>query len=580
MAIPQVELRLIRMASYSVKLRQLLLRTPLFALSGNGSTMLHDVKQPHVLAGRRDLGRDNGQPKRPFRIGGRWAVAMLVVLLSTMVVRWVGLLERSMWFDEAMSWRTSALDWPDLVDSVEKNTHAPLYFLILKSWISLFGQSLASLRTLNLAITAMTLLSLVLLFQQWGKNSLRRGTCRVSTDGVQDWTTPAFVACILFGLHPFQIQLCSNIRMYPLMVLLAILSSYALFKAIDTPERLRIWVLLSATLAAMLYTHYFALFVVAAQFAFLVAWTASRASRPNRQLNTAGAILAVLLVAGAWLPWLPVFLSQRASVANNWWTQPLGLADVRRLTSALIVSPAIPFTGALWAFAIATGTLFSTVLGLLRIRSLAALYVAWMMTAPAIGAIVYSIGNTNIVVSRYFAPVQIMWVIGFALCLTNLFSFRSRCLALAVVLSGYLTLHALHVHEEDLWNHGGVQQAMAFVDATASDGELVLVDSPFRYFPASFYAESPERTRLLAESNMMQFYTGLPVLRSEEVLRVRALANVSTSRVWVLSARDDFRSRLNSQWKPLRQGSFSGAANFQESIVVTEWVRKNSAEEK
>lgn len=86
----------------------------------------------------------------------REIVCLIVACLLAGGVRWVGLLEQSFWFDEAMSWRTSILPWDAMLRSLSRNTHPPLYFAVLKAWIGLWGESVTALRSLNVVIAMLT----------------------------------------------------------------------------------------------------------------------------------------------------------------------------------------------------------------------------------------------------------------------------------------------------------------------------------------------------------------------------------------------------------------------------------------
>ena len=51
---------------------------------------------------------------------------------------------RSLWFDEASSWRTASFPPAEMMDSLRMNVHLPLYYLLLKGWMGVFGDSVAA----------------------------------------------------------------------------------------------------------------------------------------------------------------------------------------------------------------------------------------------------------------------------------------------------------------------------------------------------------------------------------------------------------------------------------------------------
>jgi len=71
--------------------------------------------------------------------------------------------QRSIWFDEATSWRKAEAAIPDLFRMVANDVHVPFYFLALKGWIACCGDSLYSLRMFSVVFSALTLVGICLL---------------------------------------------------------------------------------------------------------------------------------------------------------------------------------------------------------------------------------------------------------------------------------------------------------------------------------------------------------------------------------------------------------------------------------
>src|SRR5262249_3660530 len=78
----------------------------------------------------------------------RSAALLVLVVLAAMVLRGYGLGARSLWFDEAFSWRLAEFPVGELIARVRQDNHTPLYFLLQKSWSVLFGTSEVALRGL------------------------------------------------------------------------------------------------------------------------------------------------------------------------------------------------------------------------------------------------------------------------------------------------------------------------------------------------------------------------------------------------------------------------------------------------
>src|SRR4051794_37321550 len=84
------------------------------------------------------------------------------------------LTDRTLWYDEASSWQTAKMPLSELLESVRLNVHMPLYYVCLKGWLALFGESPAALRGYSVAFGLLTVA---------GMDRLGRELLRVSSAG-------------------------------------------------------------------------------------------------------------------------------------------------------------------------------------------------------------------------------------------------------------------------------------------------------------------------------------------------------------------------------------------------------------
>ena len=132
----------------------------------------------------------------------------------------------------------------------------------------------------------------------------------------------------LLALSPFAIFYASEARAYALMTLIVVLSTLALLRALETNER-RWRVAFALLQAAAMYSHYTAVFVLAAQFgwAFL--------AHPDRRLPL---FLSSAAAAVLFAPWVPLMIddsnapNQRIIGAF----EPFGVRTVARNTGRLV----------------------------------------------------------------------------------------------------------------------------------------------------------------------------------------------------------------------------------------------------
>ena len=199
------------------------------------------------------------------------------------------LLHRPFWFDELFTVWAARLSPRDLVAALENDSGPPLFYLLEKPFV-LAGERLLSsdvaARLVSIAATLALLCGTLLLPSP-------RARLRFA---------------LLASLSPLLVLYSAEARAYALLSVLVLALFLLAAEAPETPVRLAALALLSA---ALLYTHYLAIFAVGAAVAVAAA---------ERRLRSAIAVVAGSLL---FLVWVPVMLRQpRAAVA--WMHQSSG----------------------------------------------------------------------------------------------------------------------------------------------------------------------------------------------------------------------------------------------------------------
>ena len=182
----------------------------------------------------------------------RWgsALCLAAVIAAGVGLRMYGLYGRSIWFDEAFSRRTIQFALPELVERTGHDIHVPFYYIALKSWAAVFGESLVSLRSMNLPFSALAMLGLYL----WASEAFQ---ARHGSRARGQWI--GLVTAAFYGVSLYQIRLAWEIRMYTLGTALLAFSSWLLFRALLSPvQRSKPWLAYALVTLLFLYTHYFA----------------------------------------------------------------------------------------------------------------------------------------------------------------------------------------------------------------------------------------------------------------------------------------------------------------------------------
>jgi hypothetical protein len=207
----------------------------------------------------------------------------------------------ALWLDETISVNIARLPLSEIPRALAHDGAPPLYYVLLHGWMDLFGGSDFAVRALSGVISVASLPLFWLAGRRLGGRPV------------------AWVTFFLAVSSPFAINYATSARMYSLMILWSVLGFLALSRALENPGRGRL-VALGAVTAAMLYTHYWGLYLVLAAGGWL-AWRVWRTGTGERALwaMVAGTVL--------WLPWTPVFAFQALHTGTPW-TSAASAADL------------------------------------------------------------------------------------------------------------------------------------------------------------------------------------------------------------------------------------------------------------
>jgi len=234
-----------------------------------------------------------------------------------LALRLVDLGRESFWLDEAGRAAIAALPVvaiPHAVGVVELSP--PLYHLLLHAWLRLVGGGDSALRLLSALLGAAAI----------------PATCALGRELVG--RRAALVAALLAAVAPLYVGYAQEAAMYALFALLGLVAALAHVRYVRTGTTASLLAYAAAMLLA-LYTHYYALFLLVAQNAYLI-WLLQHRALPRERLRRW--LWAQAALALAFAPWLP-FLAQQsglaASVAD--WAVPDPLAALGGLTLAFSV---------------------------------------------------------------------------------------------------------------------------------------------------------------------------------------------------------------------------------------------------
>ena len=402
----------------------------------------------------------HGRRRLPERGLARLGVVLAgAVVAAGVVLRFIA--PNGLWLDEALSVNIAKLPLSQIPGALVQDGSPPLYYFVLHFWMVAFGQGEVAVRALSGVVSVATLPFLWMAGKRVGGR-------------------PAAWAALLLGASsPWAVYYGTDTRMYSLMALEAVLWYLAIRRAVEIPGRARLLCVLALT-AALMYTHYWDLYLVGAGAVWALWRSLVEARRGVVQTGaypraTRKVLLAMVGGVVLWLPWSPVFVFQALHTGTPW-TSPPGPQDLLSVFGY--------FAGGGGWGKLLTFLLF----GLVGLAVLArpgpkatslvlemraqprARFVAWLVVATLGVAVVAGLVSGAAFDSRYIAVVFPLFVLLCAMGLTTFASRRVTSVVLAVAcVAGLFSAR--------LWNAQPRTQAVqiaAVLNAQAQPGDMVV----------------------------------------------------------------------------------------------------------
>ncbi|PZP02334.1 MULTISPECIES: glycosyltransferase family 39 protein [Pseudomonas] len=214
---------------------------------------------------------------------------LLPVLLLAAAVRFYDLTAAAIWGDEGSSLVLSQYSLSEIWFHAARDVHPPLYFMLLRGWIELFGDGIFSIRTFSALPGTVTVglgMWLVALL------ATRRA---------------AILAGVLLALLPTAVRYSQEVRMYALLGLLLLGATLALVYWLRQPSRPGYLLSYALLMTLAFYTHYFTVFCVLAHWLYL-AVSGVRVEGGGRLVTRPAWWLANAAIVLLFLPWVPELL--------------------------------------------------------------------------------------------------------------------------------------------------------------------------------------------------------------------------------------------------------------------------------
>ncbi len=221
------------------------------------------------------------------------AVGVAMVVMAGVVLRLYS--ASDLWLDEALTANIARLPIGDLQGALKIDGAPPLFYLLLHAWSAIVGTSDLAVRSLS-GVIAVATLPLA-----WYAGRRVGGT------------VTAWVAVVVLASNPFAVRYATEVRMYGLEILLVFAGILAFRRGLEQPSAGRV-TLFGALVALLVYTQYWAFYLVAVVSVFL----AVVALRGPHVIAARRLLVALALGGLAFAPWVPPFLYQSAHTGTPW----------------------------------------------------------------------------------------------------------------------------------------------------------------------------------------------------------------------------------------------------------------------
>jgi uncharacterized membrane protein len=339
---------------------------------------------------------------------------------------------------------------------LKRNVHLPFYFYIMHYWIGWFGTSEWLLRFPSALFGALTAVMIFALGRELFSSFV------------------GLVASMLLAFSPEEIYFSQQARMYSLLALLVVSSTYLIVRAARQSNNNWIYFLYATISIAGLYTHYEYVFCLAAQTAYV--WIASPLGRQNKSRW----LITQFIIAAAFLPWILISVAQKKSSpeilawVSGSLTADLVLKEIVTEIARVISVPELPFG---WLSVLVTFVLlFLGVISLSATRGKLLLLLSWIVF-PVAGVLLMDsfLGTRAIGITRYWMVIAPALYILIAVGVERI-KRRSIQIGLTAALGGFLLAASLLTAQGKLRTKPDRHQEMAqFVESQISDSRRQLV---------------------------------------------------------------------------------------------------------
>ncbi|MHB1988410.1 MAG: glycosyltransferase family 39 protein [Acidimicrobiales bacterium] len=251
---------------------------------------------------------------------GKGSFGVVFVQIGVIAVLAIGValrfLTRSpLWLDEALTVNIAREPISRIPGLLRHDGAPPLYYFLLHFWMKLFGTGDVASRSLAGVLGVINLpVGWVTGYRMGARSwSLAEATDEERRASAERGRITAWSVTLLLASSPFAVYYDTEVRMYGLVLLLGTLGVLVITSLLARP-RWTAAIALAAVASALLYSHYWGLYLCAVTGAGAL-WYSWRGPHVRAARY---AVLGLVLAALSFVPWLPTLLFQLRHTGTPW----------------------------------------------------------------------------------------------------------------------------------------------------------------------------------------------------------------------------------------------------------------------
>lgn len=481
--------------------------------------------------------------RRLATIPAVWYLAGITTLGA--VLRFWNISRSSIWHDEGYTMMLAPMSAWEIIWRTARDVHPPLYYLVLHFWMQLFGTSELAARGLSAVfLIAAIPVAYLLVRRLWNERAAR-------------------LAALFVALGPFLVRYSQEARMYGMVAFLLLLATYWLVRGLQD-KAWKWWALYAVTIAAALYTHYYAVFMILVHWIYVASYTQRSAKtglwNPRWWVANVGAL-------ALFLPWVPSALHQFMRVQASFWIpKPTGLTLPNTLLEMTIAKTPHALTPAL-RYGLAA--LFIGLLAALFVRMRAQRRHTLLMAAYCL------LGPVLVVLLSYKRPIYVDRYFVFAsVALYSLFGIiiAQWRRGLALIGTGAVSAMLLYGVGTTLFHTPHRMATIgAYVNAHFQPGDEIVSGELYTFFDFSYYNHTGAPVHLWSKNGVNGYGESSLIFDRSGQIVVRDLRDIhpQSGTLWMVGkpGKKDYYTKIPADWRPVGGLVKAGSCSVQQYYV-------------